>query len=198
MTAGPRGSLVWQAFLLAALLLLSSCARESAQPPEPGDLLVLPEVQDAPDEEVAPVQEDEGVIIADDVVVLSATCDGASSTLSFTLRNPTKEWVWLLDPAAKPSAFVQYKDRADPIVLLFNDYQVNGKSRPMVGGQLLFGPQEGFAANCGGVRALEPGEAVSCVFSPVKILVPTRLSRGDNVLELTGTSKYERVVVPCT
>lgn len=178
-------------------LVLASCAQNNALPPEPSEALRQEIVQEPIKEIIIEEEEKENLSSVEEEAFFDIQCNKEDSSIRFKMRNPTSDWVWLIDPSVSPMAYGQYKDRADPIVILMNDYKINDDTRPVSYGEKLFGPKDGFKANCGGVIALEPGEELECFFQPIKILTKTKLASGENILELSGTSKYERVVLDC-
>ncbi|RME52263.1 hypothetical protein D6783_05395 [Candidatus Woesearchaeota archaeon] len=192
---------LWRALAVlcvaALFMVLSGCSTKPLPPPP--ETLLVQEPEPAPEpvveENTTSVPAEEGE--QDTKAFFDVACDAKTRTLSFSLRNPT-DWLWLVDPSADPSAYKQLVNREEFVVLLMNDFQLNGRERPVSFGEVLFGPGDSFKENCGGVVALRPGEELSCSFTPIKINVKTALSKGVNELELKGTSHYERVELDCS
>jgi len=114
-------------------------------------------------------------------------CDAAAQRLSFTIVN-TGSQNWQLDQ------MVGFPPPADlvPGKVFVNNYEVNRRrGSQFKDGQKLFGPNEKFSKNCGGVEVLAPGEEVSCTIYPVPLRDPTEYSSTNRIwLDVPGEIEY--------
>ncbi len=93
------------------------------------------------------------------------SCDAAERRLSFTIVN-TGDQRWQLD---QDVGFPPPVDLVSGKVFV-NNYEVNRRQASQFkDGVKLFGPNEKFSENCGGVEVLAPGEEASCTIYPVPL-----------------------------
>lgn len=93
-------------------------------------------------------------------------CTAATRKLTFTVHNDGDK-TWSLDqqvPFPPPADLV-------PAKIFINDYEANRFTSYYDAdtGEMLFGPNEKFSANCGGVDQLAPGEQAECTLYPVPL-----------------------------
>ncbi len=174
--------------LLAAALLLSACETSSRDatpandtaamagdtPPSPSPQQAQPApapaqggVQEIPsgvDKTFGPVNTTQ-VITLDDV-----RCDASARSLTFRFRNTDPTHSWQLNeevPFPAPADLVSVR-------VMVNQYEANAKVHKVANGETLFGPQDRFSDNCGGIEVLAPNESVTCTVSPVPIVTPAK------------------------
>jgi len=92
------------------------------------------------------------------------SCDAAKRELSFTIVN-TGDKTWSLDQE------IGFSGSMDTVNLkvFINNEEANAKSPRYADGKRLFGPNEKFSGNCGGVTMLAPGEEATCSLAPVPL-----------------------------
>lgn len=97
--------------------------------------------------------------------VAEVACDPDARKITFTIDNVGLK-TWSLDQNAG------FTDTELKNVKIFiNGYEANRGSpqyHPDTG-DVMFGPNELFSDNCGGVTEIAPGESVSCTLSPIKL-----------------------------
>lgn len=160
-------------------------------PPPPPPAPELPEEEEGP-EQAAPV-ETEAQVLDDareilgggDMQILGSKigevgCDEAEQKVTFTFEN-TGIYTWSLD---QEIGFTTQGDVRNVKVFMNHRYEMNsGKDQyhPATS-ELMFGPNDKFSDNCGGVTELAPGEAATCT------LLPVPLNEGSGSNDLTGVN----------
>ena len=121
-------------------------------------------------------------------------CDKTAKTLSFRFRNVGTDVSWRLDqnlpfPAPKGIAAVK---------ILVNHYEANKRgAKYMENGETLFGPNEKFVDNCGGIEVLAPGEEATCSFTNVPFVDGTEIAAGVNEIYVDTPGQGGRVRFTC-
>ncbi len=97
----------------------------------------------------------------------SVACNVEESRITFTFEN-TGEHTWSLDQEV---GFAAGGDVKNVKVFMNHRYEMNANKDNFhpVTGELMFGPNELFSENCGGVTELAPGDSVTCTLSPVPL-----------------------------
>jgi hypothetical protein len=101
------------------------------------------------------------------ITIDNVKCTVADKKLTFTIKNTdAKDWQMDQDiPFPGPTNLVGLK-------IFVNNFEANGHQKyydPDTK-ELMFGPNEKFSLNCGGVEILKIGEIASCTLQPVKLV----------------------------
>lgn len=175
--------------LLSVVLFVSACSSEElTEPTVPDTVPETPEVPDEPvqmDDETSddttadPVEGDANIINApseqlgggSDEALGSEFEDVACSMderkITFTFKN-VGQYTWSLDQEV---GFGAGGDVRNIKVFLNHRYEMNANRvnyHPETG-EVMFGPNELFSDNCGGVKELEVGESATCTLYPVPL-----------------------------
>jgi len=196
--------------LAVAMLLLAACAAQIATndrkdavpsdlpPPPPPPTADLGQQAPAPAQQAAQVKSDASDVFAGEQATTQAAqitdiaCSAADSKITFTITNDGDR-NWQLDQQVP---FPQPKDLA-PAGVYINSYEVNNPSPQYKDGKRLFGPNEKFSDNCGGVEVLAPGEHATCTVYPVPLVSADKYSNNNQIwLDVPGDVKH--VTFTCT
>lgn len=97
----------------------------------------------------------------------SVACDLEEQKITFTFEN-TGDYAWSLDQEV---GFAAGGDLSNVKIFLNHRYEMNGQQTyfmPETGTEM-FGPNEKFSDNCGGVTEVEVGDTVTCTLYPVPL-----------------------------
>lgn len=172
--------------VLSLSLLVFACKKAPEVPEKPVELPptptqppVQPPVEEEEEEEVIPPAEQVigevkpgtekvwgEVEIPKAPKIGEAFCDLANNKITFTFQN-NGDYDWSLDQDLSfppPSGLREIR-------VFVNGYEANNEMKlfhPDTG-EPMFGPNEKFSDNCGGVKILKPGEVVTCTLTGVKL-----------------------------
>ena len=187
-------------FVLGAALLVTACAQPTADndvyddippdlpptPPPPG-----PAVVETVDDDTEIIEDPSEVLAGDkirDTVggIVDIQCDLATETLTFTIVNEAEE-NWQLNQEV---GFTPPEGLVSAAVFV-NNYEVNRGTPQYKGGKPLFGPNDQFSDNCGGVEELAPGARATCTLTPVPLHAENDYSPKNRIwLDVYGDIDY--------
>lgn len=191
------------AIFLAFSLVLSACAPTQPETQETPEIPPTAEPEPQPEPETEPEQGDAtevdnalddifGPIDAEQMITIDdVSCDAENSRLTFRFRNiGDKSWQLNQDvPFPAPTDLVSMR-------ILLNNYEMNGHRAAMKDGERLFGPEELFSDNCGGVDVLAPGESATCTVETIPLKEGT-IGGGVNELVLNTAGSDGNVRFTC-
>jgi|GEM_PF-2380987 len=200
--------------VIIAMLLFTACTTQTAPtdvkdaslpPPPPPPVNVEPtqpttqsQTQAQTDVEVLPTSDELlGSTVTTPVTgtISDIKCNFAERKLTFTITNGAEDQTWSLD---QDIGFPPPPDMA-AVKIFLNNYEMNRLSGPYLDtqtGERLFGPNERFSDNCGGIAMLSPGESATCTLYPVPLIDEDVLVMG-NYLRVSGPQNVPAISFKC-